>query len=242
MRSTRRLDIPAVPGAFDTAAARYDALVGANPGYHAALRESARRLGLADDGAGARVLDLGCGTGASTAALLAVAPKATIVAVDASAGMLARARTKQWPGSVTFLHARAEALPEAGLDGPFDAVFAAYLVRNVAEPDALLCSVLGLLRQGAPLVVHEYSVRDSALARAIWSVVCWTVIIPAGTVSTGDHRLFTYLWRSVTRFDGAGRFRERLRGVGFADVSSSGFGGWQRGIVHTFVGRRAESR
>ena len=41
MRSTRRLDIPAVPGAFDTAAARYDALVGANPGYHAALRGSA---------------------------------------------------------------------------------------------------------------------------------------------------------------------------------------------------------
>ncbi|HEY0578887.1 MAG TPA: class I SAM-dependent methyltransferase [Pseudonocardia sp.] len=242
MRSTRRLDIPAVPGAFDNAAARYDALVGANPGYHAALRESARRLALAGDGAGARVLDLGCGTGASTAALLEVAPKATVIAVDASAGMLARARTKRWPDSVTFRQARAEALPEAGVDGPFDAVFAAYLVRNVAEPDALLSSVLGLLRPGAPLVVHEYSVRDSALARAIWTAVCWTVIIPAGTVSTGDHRLFTYLWRSVTRFDGAGRFRERLRDAGFADVASSSFGGWQRGVVHTFVGRRAESR
>jgi ubiquinone/menaquinone biosynthesis C-methylase UbiE len=250
MRSARRLDIPAVPGAFDTAADRYDALVGANPGYHAALRESARRLGLAGDGAGARVLDLGCGTGASTAALLAVAPKATIVAVDASAGMLARARTKRWPGSVTFRHARAEALsealseapPEAGLDGPFDAVFAAYLVRNVADPDALLSNVLGLLRPGAPLVVHEYSVRDSALARATWSLVCWTVIIPAGTVATRDHRLFTYLWRSVIRFDGAARFRERLRGAGFADVASTTFGGWQRGIVHTFVGRRAGAR
>jgi ubiquinone/menaquinone biosynthesis C-methylase UbiE len=143
---------------------------------------------------------------------------------------------------VTFRQARAEALSEAGVDGPFDAVFAAYLVRNVAEPDALLSSVLGLLRPGAPLVVHEYSVRDSALARAIWTAVCWTVIIPAGTVSTGDHRLFTYLWRSVTRFDGAGRFRERLRDAGFADVASSSFGGWQRGVVHTFVGRRAESR
>jgi len=245
MRSGRRLDIPAVPGAFDTAADRYDALVGANPGYHAALRESARRLGLAGDGAGARVLDLGCGTGASTAALLAVAPKATIVAVDASAGMLARARTKRWPDSVTFRHARAEALPAlpgAGLDGPFDGVFAAYLVRNVAEPDVLLSSVLGLLRPGAPLVVHEYSVRDSALARAIWSLVCWTVIIPAGAVATRDHRLFTYLWRSVIRFDGAARFRERLRGAGFADVASTTFGGWQRGIVHTFVGRRAGAR
>jgi len=235
-----------VPAAFDTAARGYDRLVGANPGYHEHLRMSARRLGLPAQGAGLRLLDLGCGTGASTAALLDAAPRAEIVAVDASAGMLDVARAKSWPASVRFVHARAEELaeklPPAGVTGQFDAVFAAYLVRNVADPDALLSSVLGLLRPGAPLVVHEYSVRDSVLARAIWSLVCWTVIIPAGTVATRDHRLFTYLWRSVIRFDGAARFRERLRGAGFADVASTSFSGWQRGIVHTFVGRRADAR
>jgi len=244
VRSSKRLDTPSVPGAFDTAAARYDLLVGANPGYHAALRYAARMLALPSGGAGARVLDLGCGTGASTAAVLAAAPSARVVAVDASAGMLTRARAKSWPDTVSFVHARAEEVAEAvraaGVEGPFDGVFAAYLVRNVADPDLLLAAVHGLLRPGAPLVVHEYSVRDSAVARAIWSLMCWTVIIPAGKLSTGDHRLFTYLWRSVRAFDGAGQFRDRLRRAGFDEVSGATARGWQRGILHTFVGRREQ--
>jgi ubiquinone/menaquinone biosynthesis C-methylase UbiE len=114
-------------------------------------------------------------------------------------------------------------------------------VRNVAEAerDGLLAAVHALLRPGAPLVVQDYSVRDSAVARLVWSAVCWTVIIPAGAASTGDGRLFTYLWRSARRFDGAARFRDRLRRAGFVQVTSSTAGGWQRGILHTFVARRA---
>jgi ubiquinone/menaquinone biosynthesis C-methylase UbiE len=245
VRGSRRLDGPALPGAFDTAAARYDALVAANPGYHTALRAAAAQLRLPAAGAGATVLDLGCGTGASTAALLAVAPAARIVAVDASAGMLARARSKPWPDTVRFVHAKAEAVTDAvrnaGVDGPVDGVFAAYLVRNLAEPDrdALLAAVHALLRPGGSLVVQDYSVRDRPLAGLVWTLVCWAVIIPAGAVCTGDHRLFTYLWRSTRAFDGAGQFRDRLRRAGFVEVTSTTAGGWQRDILHTFVGRRA---
>ncbi|HEV7909431.1 MAG TPA: class I SAM-dependent methyltransferase [Pseudonocardiaceae bacterium] len=238
MNEAGRLDATDVPGAFDAAARSYDVLVGANPGYHAALRRSALRLGLRGGGAGLRVLDLGCGTGASTAALLAVAPRAEVVAVDASAGMLARARSKSWPESVTFVHSRAEDLAEAGVDGSFDAVFAAYLVRNLPEPDPLLKTVLGLLQPGAPFVAHEYSVRDSRVRSLIWSAVCWTVIIPSGTVATRDPGLYTYLWRSVLRFDGTEEFTNRLRASGFTDVATFDVPGWQRGIVHTFTGRR----
>jgi ubiquinone/menaquinone biosynthesis C-methylase UbiE len=244
VRGSRRLNGPALPGAFDTAAARYDALVGANPGYHTALRAAAAQLRLPEGGAGATLLDLGCGTGASTAALLTVAPAARIVAVDASAGMLARARTKPWPDTVRFVHAKAETVTEAvrdaGVDGPLDGVFAAYLVRNLAEPDrdGLLADVHALLRPGAPLVVQDYSVRGRPLAGLVWTSVCWVMIIPAGAVTTGDHRLFTYLWRSARAFDGAGQFRDRLHRAGFVEVTSTTSGGWQRGILHTFTGRR----
>ncbi|MFD8353262.1 methyltransferase domain-containing protein, partial [Streptomyces coelicoflavus] len=106
----------ALTAAFDRGAGRYDRLVALNPGYHAQLRRSARRLGLADGGAGGRVLDLGCGTGASTAALAAAFPAAEIVGVDASAGMLERARAKRWPSRVRFVHAAAEDLDLEGLD------------------------------------------------------------------------------------------------------------------------------
>ncbi|WP_345669934.1 class I SAM-dependent methyltransferase, partial [Streptomyces phyllanthi] len=120
----------ALAAAFDHAARSYDRLVAANPGYHAHLRRSARRLRLPASGAGLRLLDLGCGTGASTAALLRTVPLAEITAVDASEGMLERAAAKRWPPTVRFVHAPVERLGAAGVNGPYDAAFAAYLFRN----------------------------------------------------------------------------------------------------------------
>ncbi|RCW46170.1 ubiquinone/menaquinone biosynthesis C-methylase UbiE [Halopolyspora algeriensis] len=223
---------------FDAAAGSYDRLVGANPGYHRHLALSARRLRLPDDGRGLRLLDAGCGTGASTAALLRAAPRAHIVAVDGSAEMLARARRKPWPVTVEFVHARLDELTDAGITGPFDGILAAYLVRNLPDVEAGLATLLALLRPGAGLAVHEYSVRGRIPARLMWSAVCWSVIIPAGRVATGRADLYRYLWRSVLDFDSTAEFRQRMRAAGFTDVRSSRMTGWQRGIVHTFLGHR----
>ncbi len=234
--ATRRETVPA---AFDKGAFAYDRLVGANPGYHQHLRLSARRMRLPDGGRGLRLLDAGCGTGASTAALRAVAPHAQITAIDASGEMLALARAKSWPDTVSFVHTPVEKLAEAGIAGPFDAIFAAYLIRNVPGPDAVLRSLHDLLRPGATLAVHEYSVRDSVRARAVWQAVSLGVIIPLARVTTGDTALYQYLRRSVDAFDGAARFRRRLRDAGFCGVHSETVPGWQNGIVHTFLASRA---
>jgi ubiquinone/menaquinone biosynthesis C-methylase UbiE len=230
-----------VPAAFDAGARAYDRLVGANPGYHQQLRLSALRLRLPNDGAGLRILDAGCGTGASTAALLAVAPQAEIVAFDASGEMLAQARTKDFPPSVRFVHSSIEELASAGIDGPFDACLAAYLIRNLAEPDAGLVALRNLLRPGGRLAVHEYSVADSRRARLVWDAVCWSVIIPAGRITTGDASLYRHLWQSVRHFDGARAFLERMGAAGFEQVEVGAMSGWQRGVAHTFTGVRTES-
>jgi ubiquinone/menaquinone biosynthesis C-methylase UbiE len=230
-----RLDRARVAAAFDHGAASYDRLVGMNPGYHAHLRLSAARMRLPGNGEGLRLLDAGCGTGASTAALLTAAPRAHIVAMDASAGMLAEARGKSWPSSVEFVHSLVEDLAKSGVDGPFDGILAAYLVRNLADPDTQLRSLRRLLRPGATLAVHEYSVRDSLRARAVWHTVCWGVIIPAGWLVAGDTKLYRHLWRSVATFDGAADFVNRLRRSGFTSVRRETMTGWQRKIVHTFL-------
>ncbi|MFF8034690.1 methyltransferase [Streptomyces sp. NPDC016626] len=223
--------------AFDHAARSYDVLVAANPGYHAHLRRSARRLGLPCGGEGMRVLDLGCGTGASTAALAAVLPGARITAVDASAGMLERAAAKPWPPGVTLTRAPVERLAEAGVRGPYDAVFAAYLFRNVTDPDAVLATARGLLAPGGRLGVHEYALGGRRLDRAVWTLVCRGIVRPvAGAL--GDGELYGHLWRSVVEFDIAGRFADRLRTAGFDRVRVLPLPGWQTGIAHTFTGRR----
>ncbi|MEU2720974.1 class I SAM-dependent methyltransferase [Streptomyces smyrnaeus] len=225
--------------AFDHAAPVYDRLVGLDPGHRHHLRRSARRLRLPDGGAGRHLLDIGCGTGASTAALLRAAPFARITAVDASAGMLEQAAAKRWPAGVSFVHTAVERLAAAEVTGPFDAVFAGYLFRNVADPDAVLAAVHSVLRPGGKLAVHEYSLSGSAMHRAVWSAVCRSVIIPAGTV-TGDSDLHRYLHRSVLEFDTAPAFAARLAGAGFKGTRVLPVPGWQTGIVHTFLGRRAE--
>ncbi|WP_086733739.1 class I SAM-dependent methyltransferase [Streptomyces glaucescens] len=226
--------------AFDHASRTYDALVAANPGYHAHLRRSVRRLGLPGHGAGLRLLDLGCGTGASTAALRSVLPGADITAVDASAGMLERAAAKPWARGVTFVRAPAERLAQAGVRGPFDAVFAAYLFRNVADPDAVLATVRGLVRPGGRLGVHEYTLGGRRVDRAVWTLVCRGVVQPVANV-LGDAALYRHLWHSVLEFDTAERFADRLRTAGFDRVRALPLPGWQTGITHTFVARRADA-
>ncbi|MER5572075.1 class I SAM-dependent methyltransferase [Streptomyces massasporeus] len=225
--------------AFDHASRTYDRLTGLNPGYGADLLRSARRLRLPGDGAGLHLLDLGCGTGASTRALLRAAPRARITAVDASAGMLRRALAKPWPDSVRFLHLSAEELDAAG-EGPFDAVFAAYLFRNVSDPDGVLGTVRTLLRPGGRLAVHEYSLGGSPAHRALWTAVCQGVIIPAGTL-TGDRALYRHLWHSVLDFDTAAEFTGRLTRAGFTGARALPLAGWQTGITHTFVATAGEA-
>ncbi|WP_328491792.1 class I SAM-dependent methyltransferase [Streptomyces sp. NBC_00414] len=220
--------------AFDHAARTYDRLVAVNPGYHSHLRRSARRLGLPGGGAGLRLLDLGCGTGASTAALLHVAPLAEIVAVDASPGMLAQAAAKPWPPGVTFVHASAEHLEQAGVRGPFDAVFAAYLFRNLADPDAVLSAVRALLAPHGRLAVHEYTLSGRRADSLVWWAVCKAVVQPAGTLA-GDAALYDHLFHSVTRFDTAEQFAARTRRAGFSGVRVLPLPGWQTGIVHTVL-------
>jgi ubiquinone/menaquinone biosynthesis C-methylase UbiE len=227
-----------VARSFDMHARTYDKLVGANPGYHEHLRLTTKRMGLPDRGAGLRLLDVGCGTGASTAALLDAAPDAEITAVDASHEMLAQATRKTWPRTVRFVHGNAENLAMSGIVGPFDGILAAYLLRNLVHRDAALRQFHRLLRPGAPLAIHEYSVRDSLRSRLVWTTVCWGVIIPMARVRAGSTDLYRYLWRSALQFDGITALGKRLTSAGFEDIRVQTVPGWQQHIVHTFLGRR----
>ncbi len=233
---------------FDAVAARYDLMVALNPGYHRHLRAAARSLvERLPPGGGLRMADLGCGSGASTAALLAAAgdrPETEIVGVDASSGMLDQARAKSWPDGVSFQHGQAEDVALRrdfwGLGEPRDGVFACYLFRNVGDRDHTLRAVAEVLRPGGWLVSQEYSVAGNAAGRRIFSAVCWLIVIPLSLITSGRTSLYRYLWRSVLDFDSVQTFVDRLSAAGFVDIEVRSTPGWQRGILHTFRARRPE--
>jgi ubiquinone/menaquinone biosynthesis C-methylase UbiE len=185
-----------------------------------------------------RVLDLCCGTGASTEALLAEHPGVIVTAVDASAGMLAVARSKLPPARARLFLADAMDPQAAGIGGPFDGAFMAYGIRNMPDPDACLANLFDLLRSGGRACFHEYSVADSRLARTVWNAVSLGVIVPGGLLTSGTSRIYRYLRNSVLDFDGVREFEARLRNAGFDEVHTEPMDGWPRGIVHSFLARR----
>lgn len=241
------LDTADVPQAFTEAAHRYDRMVSLNPGYHQHLRTAADALlETVGDRGTLSLLDLGCGSGASTRALVAaargVAAETVVVGVDASEGMLQQAEAKPWPEGVTFRRGLAQDLQagrkEWGLGEPVDGVLAAYLFRNVDERDATLRQVHELLADDGALVVQEYSVAGSAVANLVWTLVSWLVVIPLSYATSRQTRLYRYLWRSVRAFDSVQTFVDRLYAAGFDQVEVSTVPGWQHGILHTFRARK----
>ncbi len=102
-------------------------------------------------------MDLGCGTGAGTFALLARHPEARVTAVDASPAHLSRLREKACAAGVTD---RVDAV-RADLDarwpdlGAPDLVWASASVHHLADPDRALRAVHDLLAPGGLFAVVE---------------------------------------------------------------------------------------
>lgn len=101
--------------------------------------------------AGARVLDVGCGCGATTLALArAVTPAGRVVGVDLSEPMLARARERV--DAAGFAHAglvRADAQVDDLPGGPFDALASRFGVMFFADPRAAFARLHRQLAPGA---------------------------------------------------------------------------------------------
>lgn len=230
--------------AFDRAAPSYDAMVALSPGYHDQLATAARAL-IARMPGRARIVDLGCGSGASTHALIEAwradgrdLADLDLVGVDASEGMIAQARAKSWPGQVSFVVADAVAWLEEQGERSADGALAAYLLRNVPDRDRLVGAVARLLRPGGGVVLHEYSVAGNRRARATWAAVCHAIIVPLAAVKRSDVPLHRYLYRSVRDFDTIPVVLDRLERAGFTQVTTRTYPGWQQGMIHTVAGVR----
>ncbi|MBL8622195.1 MAG: class I SAM-dependent methyltransferase [Myxococcales bacterium] len=103
--------------------------------------------------AGARVVELGCGTGRHAAPVLAAGAVAYL-GVDGSAGMLAQAQARVADPRAAWLTADLAALPPC--PGPrFDRALIALVLEHVAAPAPLFAALAGWLAPGATLRILE---------------------------------------------------------------------------------------
>jgi SAM-dependent methyltransferase len=120
------------------------------PMYTATSRSLVARLGLTPDH---RVLDLACGTGITTEAVLEqLGPAGRVVAVDGSAQMLDVARQHVGDDRVSWVESELEQLG-AAVDGHFDSAVCNSAIWQ-SQMDVVVPAVAWLLRPGARLAFN----------------------------------------------------------------------------------------
>src|SRR5829696_2102541 len=125
---------------------------------------------------GQRWLDVGCGTGALTEAILAAAEPSEILGVDSSADFLGAAEAQIVDPRVRLAIGDARALPAPS--DTYDVVIAGLVLNFVSEPEAALAEMARAARPGG------------TIAGYVWDFA-------------GERQFQRYFWRAATALDPA---------------------------------------
>ena len=204
-----------VRGIFDDTAADYDRIervlaFGSGPWYR---RQALQRAKLKP---GARVLDVGIGTGlVAREALRMIGPTGTLVGVDPSPGMMAQVRL---PG-VQLLTGRAEALP--CVDASSDFLSMGYALRHLADLSAAFAEFHRVLRPGGRLLILEITRPQGRLATLALKTYMRAVVPAIARVVARRNKtseLWRYYWDTIEACVPPDAVLEALRAAGFRRV------------------------
>jgi demethylmenaquinone methyltransferase/2-methoxy-6-polyprenyl-1,4-benzoquinol methylase len=173
-----------------------------------------------------RILDLCCGTGDMTFALLKQAGKRNlkIVGTDFSHAMLQRASAKSFDKASTngkslspgWIEADALCLPFPSAH--FNLVTSAFGFRNLADYDAGLREIIRVLKSGGECGILDFS-EPRGMMSGLYRIYFKQVLPRVGTLISGVRGPYAYLPHSVERFPQPEEMLDRMRRAGFREVS-----------------------
>ncbi len=187
-------------------------------GMLSAKRDRAWRRAAAEsiDPQARRVLDLCAGTGDLALEIAARRPQAFVCAGDFCFEMLVRGKPKGLAQAAAPAACDGLRLPFA--DGTFDAVTAAFGVRNFEDLPTGLREMRRVTRPGGHLAVLEFFRNESQWRDAPFRFYFREVLPRIGQLVSRDGEAYSYLPRSVGRFATRREFTALLAGAGWGDV------------------------
>jgi demethylmenaquinone methyltransferase / 2-methoxy-6-polyprenyl-1,4-benzoquinol methylase len=187
---------------------------------------------------GARILDVGAGTGDLASTALGSDASLRVAAVDFSPGMLAAGREvdrdADRAGRILWCCGDARRLPFG--DGAFDAAVSGYLLRNVPDPLQVLREQVRVVRPGGRVVCLETTPPAAYRVRALTKAYLHHAIPALGRLMTGDRRAYGHLRDSTEVFPAPEELAALMRAAGLDHVS------WKLGtlgVVAIHTGTRA---
>jgi len=177
-----------------------------------------RSLQLAGLKPGMDVIDVACGTGAVTRAILELLDgQGRVVGVDPSEGMLAEARKSV---AADFLAGRAEALPVA--DAAFDFLAMGYALRHVEDLGVAFRDYRRVLKPGGRLLILEISRPATALGLMFCRLYFRDFLPWLSRVITGSNdarEMMAYYWETIDACVPPEVIVTALVDAGFTDVN-----------------------
>lgn len=212
-----------VQNMFRRIARRYDPMNRLMTGFQD-VRWRRQVIGLAKLSPGARLLDLGTGTGDLAREALRQQPAARVTAADFTLEMM---RVGAQAGALSWCTADALGLPFDA--SSFDAVVSGFLMRNLTHLQQGIKEQYRVLRKGGRIVILDTTrPKRNLLSPLIWIHMHWVIPFLGGLLS-GVREAYTYLPATTEDFVTAERLAAQMAAEGFREI------GYQRLMFGTIA-------
>ena len=167
------------------------------------------------------VLDIATGTGDFAIMTAQMLSPRRLVGTDISEGMMtvAREKVKQLglEGVISFEHE--DCLNLSYADDSFDAVTAAFGIRNFADLDKGLREMCRVMRPGGHLSIVELTTPPRFPMKQLFALYSHTVLPVYGRLISHDRQAYEYLTRTIEAFPQGERMMGILLNAGFREAS-----------------------
>lgn len=164
-----------------------------------------------------KILDIATGTGDFAIQACQQLPEVHITAVDISEGMMTVGRQKVLAKGLQqhIQFEREDCTALSYPDNTFDAVTAAFGIRNFANLDKGLEEMCRVLRPGGQLCILELTQPMSFPMRQLFHLYSHTVLPLYGRLISKDTEAYSYLTKTIEAFPQGERMMTILRQAGF---------------------------
>ena len=167
------------------------------------------------------MLDIATGTGDFAILAAQMLHPKQLIGADISEGMMQIGRQKVEAAKLdnVISFAKEDCLNLSYKDGTFDAVTAAFGIRNFADLDRGLSEMCRVLREGGHLSIVELTTPPRFPMKQLFHIYSHTVLPLYGQLISKDQSAYTYLTRTIEAFPQGERMTEILKKAGFKEAS-----------------------